>query len=89
MKPTELLFQGKKVKLVKHPSIEEPHCPFCGSKLRTMKTENGFVTGAGLDWLLFCKNCNTMWYKTTTYFSLKKIDLQEWGFELRNSRDAE
>ena len=81
---TQILFQGKRVELIKHPSREEPYCPFCGEKLWTMKTEDGFITGAGLDWLLFCKKCNVVWYEETVYFSLRKIDMKEYGFEVKS-----
>jgi len=68
--------------LVRHPGREEPYCPFCGEKLWTMRTENGFITGVGLDWLLFCRKCNVVWYEETVYFSLRKIDMKEYGFEV-------
>jgi hypothetical protein len=76
-------FQGKEVKIEKHPSISLPFCPLCGEQLFCLFDNEDGILSILSDLILFCKKCKTFWYNDTTYFSLMKIyNLKDFGIEL-------
>ena len=78
-------FWGEVVEIRNHPGLELPYCPFCGKKLLCLFNNKGFPISFGLDLFLYCKKCDELWKKTSTYFALHQIDKKEWNFKVNVS----